>query len=236
MNYIDTTPIIILGMHRSGTSCLAGSLQQSGVFLGDVSTNDKHNQKGNRENQLIMLLNDDILHHNNSSWNIPPTKDISWDNSHISTANDILEYFNSNTLSKYWGFKDPRSILTFDFWINIVKNPFLIGSVRHPALVARSLQERNSAYSYESGLELWLAYNIKLLELLRKQSFPVISFDLNDDEYTEKLLIINELIGINTDNSNAFFEPALRSSSSNIDISLPRDVLNCYNDLKHYFI
>ena len=30
--------VCILGMHRSGTSCLTGSLQQAGLFLGDCHT------------------------------------------------------------------------------------------------------------------------------------------------------------------------------------------------------
>jgi len=30
--------VLILGMHRSGTSCLAGSLQEAGLYLGEVNT------------------------------------------------------------------------------------------------------------------------------------------------------------------------------------------------------
>ncbi len=30
--------IAVLGMHRSGTSCLTGLLEQAGVFLGPVIT------------------------------------------------------------------------------------------------------------------------------------------------------------------------------------------------------
>ena len=41
--------VVILGMHRSGTSCLTGSLQDKGLYLGQVSQRGTFNKKGNRE-------------------------------------------------------------------------------------------------------------------------------------------------------------------------------------------
>ena len=75
--------VIILGMHRSGTSCLAGSLQESGIYLPDASAENKYNRKGNRENHLIMQLNDDILAFNDASWDAPPIRKLVWDESHF---------------------------------------------------------------------------------------------------------------------------------------------------------
>jgi len=45
-------PILILGMHRSGTSCLAGCLEEAGLYLGDVNLKAGFNKKGNRENRM----------------------------------------------------------------------------------------------------------------------------------------------------------------------------------------
>ena len=56
--------IAVLGMHRSGTSYLAGSLQEAGLILGDCHTWNKHNEKGNRENQKFVDLHDAILEAN----------------------------------------------------------------------------------------------------------------------------------------------------------------------------
>jgi len=47
-------PLIILGMHRSGTSALAGSLEGAGLNLGPVSTHEVDNAKGNREDTRII--------------------------------------------------------------------------------------------------------------------------------------------------------------------------------------
>ncbi len=66
--------ICILGMHRSGTSCVTGSLQQAGLFLGACHTWSPHNRKGNRENQDFVDLNDDVLATNDGAWDKPPRK------------------------------------------------------------------------------------------------------------------------------------------------------------------
>ena len=51
-------------MHRSGTSCLAGSLQAAGASGGAIVEYANDNLLGNRENTSIMNLNKKILAHN----------------------------------------------------------------------------------------------------------------------------------------------------------------------------
>ena len=51
----------VLGMHRSGTSCLTGTLEEAGVFLGEVVVQAKFNARGNRENRRIMDLHNAVL-------------------------------------------------------------------------------------------------------------------------------------------------------------------------------
>ena len=48
--------IAILGMHRSGTSCLTGCLQQMGLNLGKVSDFNEYNLKGNKEDDKIIII------------------------------------------------------------------------------------------------------------------------------------------------------------------------------------
>ena len=66
--------LAVLGMHRSGTSWLAGSLEEMGVALGEVSTADPHNRKGNRESPELMALHDGVLRGNDGSWKRPPRR------------------------------------------------------------------------------------------------------------------------------------------------------------------
>ena len=45
--------VIVLGMHRSGTSLLTGSLEAAGLHLGEVNNAARYNPKGNKENESI---------------------------------------------------------------------------------------------------------------------------------------------------------------------------------------
>lgn len=63
------TCILLLGMHRSGTSALAGTLHQLGIYLGsDLMKPGQYNKKGYFENNLIFRFNEQLLHKVGSSW------------------------------------------------------------------------------------------------------------------------------------------------------------------------
>jgi len=44
--------------------------------------------------------------------------------------------------SRLWGFKDPRTLLTLDGWLEALPEVSLAATFRHPLSVAGSLQER----------------------------------------------------------------------------------------------
>ncbi len=163
-------------MHRSGTSCLAGSLERSGVYLGNVSRSGRFNAKGNHELKHLNRIHDEILAMNRSSWYQPPTE------------THIHKYYQQalNHLAKQLprdkpcGVKDPRIVLLLDFWLRTVKPPYvLVGTFRHPLAVAKSLSIRNG-FSEEEGINLWLKYNNKLIAQHKSTPFPMIEYDLTD--------------------------------------------------------
>ena len=104
--------IAVLGMHRSGTSWLTGTLQEAGLSLGDCHTWNKHNEKGNRENQQFVDLHDAILAANSAAWDNPPTK-VVWGSEHVAEARRLLE---AHAGEPTFGFKDPRALLVLDGW------------------------------------------------------------------------------------------------------------------------
>ena len=204
--------ILILGMHRSGTSCLAGSLQQHGVYLGKVFEQNPHNKKGNRENADIMKLNNDLLEANGGSWDQPPLE-IHWDKEHEKSRDTIIEGFLEKK-SVFWGFKDPRNLLTFEFWMDGLRNlnVNVVGSYRNPLLVAKSLNTRNKM-SMDQGLLLWEIYNKKLIDLYETNIFPIVSFDVGVEEYHRLIYWVLHTLEI-TPNKNVdgpFFEESLRN-------------------------
>lgn len=232
MTVENKSPIIILGMHRSGTSCLAGTLENAGVKLGEVSNSNKYNLKGNKENSLIMSLNDDILKYNKASWDSPPVK-IIWNNTHVSRAKEIINLFSTTYPDNLWGFKDPRTLLTFEFWNIIFPSATIIGSIRSPIDVTISLNKRDHKLSYKQGLSLWFQYNSILLKLVKEKKFPILSFNLSREQYlkeTEKLLnyLFPDESGLNND---IFFDDELRSKDQNINFNIPKEIKDCYNEL-----
>lgn len=172
--------VIVLGMHRSGTSCLTGSLQLAGLDLGEFSAWNPHNLKGNRENAEVMTLNESILAANGGSWDAPPHT-VRWQPEHQHEARRILARY---AAAPAWGFKDPRTLLTLDGWLALGIEPDYIGIFRHPMAVAASLMQRSAdAMDLPKALALWYEYNQQLLQRYQKQPFPLLCFDWSEDDF-----------------------------------------------------
>lgn len=185
--------VIILGMHRSGTSCLTGSLQQAGLQLGEHSTWNPYNPKGNRENSQIMALHEDILRDNGGSWSEPPPE-VRWSPEHSTRAVAILADNAHNTV---WGFKDPRTLLTLQGWLDLGIKPNYIGIFRSPWAVARSLSARSPEQMTEKrALALWYHYNIRLLQLQRSYEFPLLCFDWDEAIFHSALAGATRRLGL----------------------------------------
>ncbi len=151
--------ICVLGMHRSGTSCLAGTLEQAGVFLGEVATHNTFNLKGNRENNTIRDLNGGVLGDNGAAWNRPPVQPPVWSDERRAELDEIIRGYAGRAV---WGFKDPRTLLTLEGWLDALPRLECVGTVRHPLAVARSLRSRPRGPELPEGIRIWAAYNARL--------------------------------------------------------------------------
>lgn len=219
--------ICVLGMHRSGTSCITGCLEEAGVFLGEVSRENPHNLKGHRENTKIIAMHKRLLHANGASWYDPPRR-VRWypENRHERDA-IIREYQGIPA----WGFKDPRTVLTLEGWLEALPHLVLAGVIRHPLAVAQSLLKRDQ-FPIRKGLDLWVHYNERLLAHHRRTPFPILSFDLEPDAFKQKLGGLLGKLGLNGDGASlTFFEPELRHEQSGQDEMLPNHVRNLYAEL-----
>ncbi|MHC4262781.1 MAG: sulfotransferase family protein [Planctomycetota bacterium] len=209
----STSAILILGMHRSGTSALAGSLEQAGLELGDVFTRNPFNAKGNREHGQVMRLNDDVLAESGGAWDRPPAR-LTWTRDHEARRDafihDLRERARQGPRTQAWGFKDPRTLLTLDFWLESGVEFRFVGTFRHPHEVAASLTRRDRM-PQAKGFELWSHYNTRLLELHARAPFPMLSFDLAPEAYTERLGRIVEELELGGGDAD-FFDTALRNS------------------------
>ena len=225
-----TCMVIILGMHRSGTSSFAGCLQQRGLYLGNVIEKSPHNAKGNRENPDIMRLNESVLEKSGGSWDRPPQM-ITWDREQIQERDRIIESYLQESCT--FGFKDPRTLLTLPFWEDSLLPTRYVGTFRHPLLAAQSLNRRNGM-PISLGLALWKEYNRRLLLYYYNYKLPVVSFDATPSEYLRSIDRIASYLGLKKDGTNGkdvFFDESLRKEAFDDAVALPPEVMELYEQL-----
>ena len=223
--------LIVLGMHRSGTSCLTGIAEQCGVMLGEVFTENPHNKKGNRESAKIQELNNDVLRTNGGAWDRPV--DVTrWTTDQSKRRDEILDGFRQG-YGLWWGFKDPRAVLTLPFWLEAIGDPRFIGTYRHPYYVALSLEARNQM-TLDDSYKLWQTYNERIITYIERFEFQLVDFDLDDREYRKDVADKLQRLGLKSQSNESFFDPELRTHSrgSLEDCNLPTSVTEIYQKLK----
>jgi len=219
--------VAILGMHRSGTSCLTGTLQEAGLSLGDCHTWNKHNEKGNRENQQFVDLHDAILADNAAAWDDPPAK-VVWGEKHIAEARRLLA---EHAGEANFGVKDPRAMLVLDGWKALFPTIEFVGIYRHPNAVAKSLEKRSSK-NREESLRLWYAYNKILYREYKKKPFPILNFDDDEAILDEKIFRVAGEMGLSHGGGeDKFYTAELKHNDALGGPALPWRVKRLYNKL-----
>ncbi len=221
--------VIILGMHRSGTSALTGSLEKAGLQLGSVIEQAADNAKGNRESRAIMLLHDDILQRNGGSWDRPPSHP-NWSPVHHAFRDAIIETHKDHAL---WGFKDPRTVLMAGPWRAALPAATLVGIFRHPFAVAQSLFNR-SAMPYEKSLALWSHYNRHLLwHQTELGPIPFLEFSNDGSHFTAQVEKLIKTLGLSTEGLEFFDKSLKQSEHPNLEkIENARTALQIYEKLQ----
>ncbi len=156
--------IVVLGMHRSGTTALMGTLLFYGVYLGTRLLGTPSNPLELCEHSDIVNLNSRILSELSSSWDDVFTLNEDWhkqDNIKEHKEKIIAVIKDEFHKSKLWGIKDPRMCILLPMWLDIFKElsitPYFILSVRNPLEIAKSLEERDK-FSQEQSLLLWMKH------------------------------------------------------------------------------
>lgn len=222
--------LTVLGMHRSGTSMLAGTLREAGVYLGNVIGDSiAYNRKGLLEPRSILFMHEDLLQVNGGDWRTPP-RDPEWNNLHLAVRDLFIE---SRAGHPLWGFKDPRTLFTLSAWQSALPSLEMVGIFRHPQEVAASLRHRNG-FALEEGLEIWRKYNERLLSIHAEAGFPVIEFHQSPERLRGKLSALLEALRLPQPlgpSELGFFEEGIRQHHT-IETSLPAAVEDVYRQLK----
>lgn len=167
-----TRPVLVLGMHRSGTSCLAGMLAAGGLASAGDAVRNWDNARGHFEMLDAVRLNEAVLAHSGGHWlSAPP--DVRWTDEQAAARDRLLA---ARIADRPALIKDPRTLLVLPFW-RASAIPFAaIGIVRHPLAVARSLESWR-AMDRADAIRLWVAHNAALLADRAQHAYPLIDFD-----------------------------------------------------------
>ena len=179
--------IVVLGMQRSGTSCLAGMLAALGAIPPGPVVRNWENPRGYFEALSAIRLNEEVLAHSGGHWlQAPPA--VRWTDAQAQARDALLA--DSQSL-----LKDPRSLLTLPFWRSGTPQARWVGIIRHPLAVAHSLLAWRQLPLAE-GLALWRAHNEPLLEFHTAFEFPLLDFDLPGTEFIATVATAAHQLGL----------------------------------------
>ncbi len=176
---------IILGMHRSGTSALAGCLNIMGVNFGKtIMPGNEANQAGYFENQDIVLAHDILLRDLGCRWDMVGSLPQDWQDGQAAAkaAKTLTGILERQFLDQDQPFavKDPRLCRLMPLWSSVLHKlqirPCLILVLRHPMEVAKSLQKRDGLDLLKGHL-LWLVHNREALAACKDMDHALLTFD-----------------------------------------------------------
>lgn len=153
-----TAPIIIIGMHRSGTSMISRILEELGLFMGLKKQRD-------HESIFFLGLNNWLIAQSGGSWDNPRpvhqllkhTEARNLAEEHIKFImktpritnylgwKHYLSYRSVEHLDFHWGWKDPRNTFTLPLWLDLFPEAKVIHIYRNGVDVANSLFVRERA-------------------------------------------------------------------------------------------
>lgn len=178
-----STAIMVLGMHRSGTSALTRILNILGADLpDDLMPANAYNKSGYWEPKGVVALNDAWLAKADAAWDAPFLTEEALQEAlprtAVKTAADtLLTAFGDG--HELIAVKDPRCTLYVPTWRQALKRsgyaPAQLLIHRDPAEVAQSLAHRDKFTADEAGL-LWAWYSLKALKAYQTHGGVVVSY------------------------------------------------------------
>ena len=180
--------VMVLGMHRSGTSLLANLLRVAGVDLGSrMVLPDANNPAGYWEQADIVQMQEEILRRLDRAWAGPkgafPYPAQWWRRADIAPLKNELKAIvtaECSAAQRLWGFKDPRTARLLPLWKDICTEleiaPRYLLALRDPRAVSASIARRDGISTSRAEL-LWLLHMIEVLQQTRGELRMVVDYD-----------------------------------------------------------
>lgn len=169
--------VVVLGMHRSGTSLVAKSLAHEtimgpGEFESTaLNTRRTFTPTTRYEDPAFVQINKAILKRAGGSWNKPPPEHAinAAGVHHEKDIKALIELRNAEAKKaglRFWGWKDPRTTLTIRCYTRFLQRPHFVCVFRDPDDIAENLMKKEGM-SREEALMLIAEYNGRLFTFLK---------------------------------------------------------------------
>lgn len=200
-----TKPVIVIGMHRSGTSLCVEYLETLGIFMGD-------DQEYNRESKFFLKCNKWLMACAGGTWFNPTI--LKKFSEYAVRSPEVTEYLRNQlsnnfipgyhknrrkliTSENIWGWKDPQNSFTALIWLSIFPNARIIHVTRGEDDVVASLQKRTLKIKARSILN---AKKLRYLFFWKRSGFsPAFNVESDVDcknlcrEYVEACELVTDL-------------------------------------------
>lgn len=184
-----TPVVVVLGMHRSGTSLGMSVLSALGVDCGeDLIPAGRSNPAGFWEHAEIVAVQEKLLARIDRVWHGPhgtfPLPEGWRDGDAAREAAEALTTIVAREIAagpdRVWGFKDPRTMRLWPLWVDIFDrldvSPVPVVMVRHPDAVVRSLAKHNGLSPSRARL-VWLQHNVEAMRHVSRSLRAVVEYD-----------------------------------------------------------
>jgi len=178
-----TKRVIILGMHKSGTTLVSRILHASGINMGDFQLSMDYNAGHHFERTESLKINNEMLGDQwSKSLNIPIDYEEVSNQIKKKMERLVLELDKRHVA---WGIKDPRMAITYTDWQPYLDKHFVIIIFRNPYEILRHYRTAYSLSRWKT-LFLWNAYNamiIRSIEHVGKDRYFILNYkDLMDSD------------------------------------------------------
>ncbi len=229
-----TVIFVVLGMHKSGTTLVSQILHHSGINMDDHIDEHVSYDRGNKyERQAALNLNIEILGARGYEvLDLTPRALESVPAHYHERVREIV----ADCTGRYqdWGFKDPRTCLTYPVWASALPEHKLIVIFRDPREIWPRFRPNRSQFYLgphhaRMMLSRWREHNVRILEYIRDAKAEVLILRYRDLMTTqEEFDRLQTFVGRKLiDRRN----PALYRSRARFHPSLA--LVNTWNELVH---
>ncbi|CAB4242792.1 protein of unknown function [Methylacidimicrobium sp. AP8] len=203
---MESHAVLVLGMHRCGTSALTRCLGFLGADLGSELVEPAgDNPTGFWEDIRFLAINQrltDLLGEEGDRWwehSVPPEIPLSSPGVRSLMSEAVEEIRGRFAASAWWSFKDPRTLRAFPFWEEALVQAGVqimeVIVVRHPLACAQSLLRRNDIPEERSVL-LWAGQYLAHWPRVAARPFVAVDYDRVLEEPKRELRRLSDRLGL----------------------------------------